>query len=204
MSVYKFRVAFEEDENIFRDIEIKPSQTMKDLNTIIISSFSLPEKSSKQLFRSNDNWHKQEEMDLNPKAIKKGKNVMMPMLINFIDDPHQRFLYEFETPKQAFSLLIELININTAEKAGEIYPKVSKSAGPSPVRKEDLMAHLSKKVVDEDDVVYGVDAEEDDIEGMGEEGEEAGVEGEDESAEDNNDEFGGEFDFESGAEDFKE
>ncbi|MEI7801251.1 MAG: hypothetical protein WCI97_01260 [Bacteroidota bacterium] len=205
MSVYKFRVAFEEDENIFRDIEIKPSQTMKDLNEIIISSFSLPEKSSKQLFRSNDNWHKQEQMDLNPKAIKKGKNVMMPMLINFIDDPHQRFLYEFEAPKQAFSLLIELININTVEKAGEIYPKVSKSAGPSPVRKEDLMAHLSKKVEGEDDVVYGVDAEEGDIEGMGEEGEEV-LEGEpeEETADDNNDEFGGEFDFEAGAEDFKE
>ncbi len=204
MSVYKFRVAFEEDENIFRDIEIKPSQTMKDLNEIIISSFLLPEKSSKKLFRSNDNWHKQDEMDLNPKAIKKGKNVLMPMLIHFIDDPHQRFLYEFETPKQAFSLLIELISITTVEKAGVNYPKVIKSVGPSPVKKEDLMAHLSKKVVDEDDVVYGVDAEEGDIEGMGQEGDDIGVGEEDEVTDDNNDEFGGEFNMEEGIEDFKE
>ena len=203
MSVYKLRVAFEEDENIFRDIEIKPSQTMKDLNEIIISSFNLPEKSSKKLFRSNDNWHKQEEMDLNPKAIKKGKNVMMPMIINFIDDPHQRFLFEFETAKQSFSLLIELISISTAEKAGVVYPMVIKSVGPSPVRKDDLMAHLSKKEVEEDEVVYGVDAEEGDIEGMGHEGEEIPADEEEEVGEDS-DEFGGEFNMEEGAEDFKE
>ncbi|GDX51097.1 hypothetical protein LBMAG27_01440 [Bacteroidota bacterium] len=203
MSVYKFRVAFEEDENIYRDIEIQPSQTMKELNAIISSAFALPEKSSCRMFRSNDNWHKQDEMDLNPKAIKKGKNVLMPMIIHFIDDPHQRFLYEFETPKQSFSLLIELISINTVAKAGETYPKVLKSVGPSPVKKEDLMAHLSKKVVEDDELVYGVDKEEDDIEGMGQEGEE-GEEVEGELADDMPDEFGGEFNMEEGAEDFKE
>ncbi len=202
MSVYKFRVAFEEDENIFRDIEIQPSQTMKDLNEIITSAFALPEKSSRRMFRSNDNWHKQDEMDLNPKAIKKGKNVLMPMLIHFIDDPHQRFLYEFETPKQSFSLLIELISINTVSKAGEIYPKVLKSVGPSPVKKEDLMVHLSKKEVEDDEVVYGVDKEEDDIEGMGEEGVEP--DGDEEISEDSADDAEGEFNFEEGAEDFKE
>ncbi len=200
MSVYKFRVAFEEDENIYRDIEIQPSQTMKDLNEIIISAFALPEKSSCRMFRSNDNWHKQDEMDLNPKAIKKGKNVLMPMIIHFIDDPHQRFLYEFETTKQSFSLLIELISINTVAKAGETYPKILKSLGPSPVKKEDLMAHLSKKEVEDEEVVYGVDKEEDDIEGMGEEGEEV----EEGLAEDMPDDLGGEFNFEEGVEDFKE
>lgn len=199
MSIYKFRVSFEEDENIFRDIEIQPSQSMKDLNEIITTAFALPEKSTRKMFRSNDNWHKLNEMDLNPKLIKKGKKGIIPMIIHFIDDPHQRFYYEFETAKQSFSLLIELISINTIAKAGETYPRILKSVGPSPVRKEDLMAHLSKKVVEEEEV-YGVDSEEDDIEGMGEEGET----GEEELADDMPDDMGGEFNFEEGAEDFKE
>ncbi len=199
MSIYKFRVSFEEDENIFRDIEIQPSQSMKDLNEIITTAFALPEKSTRKMFRSNDNWHKLNEMDLNPKPIKKGKKGITPMIIHFIDDPHQRFYYEFETAKQSFSLLIELISINTIAKAGETYPRILKSVGPSPVRKEDLMEHLSKKVVEEEEV-YGVDSEEDDIEGMGEEGET----GEEELADDMPDDMGGEFNFEEGAEDFKE
>lgn len=201
MSVYKFRVAFEEDENIYRDIEIQPSQTMRDLNECITKAFALPENSSRQLFRSNDNWHKLEQIDLNPKAIKKGKNVLMPMIIHFIDDPHQRFLYEFETTKQSFSLLVELFNINPVSKEGETYPKIIKSVGPSPVKKEDLMAHLSKKSVDEDEEQYGVDEEEDDIEGMGEEGED---QSEESLADDMPDDLGSEFNFEEGAEDYKE
>lgn len=199
MSVYKFRVAYEEDENIFRDIEIQPAQTLYELNDIIKSGFNLPDKSERRLFRSNDNWHKLNELDMSPKAVKKGKNVMMPMLISYIDDPHQRFLYEFETAKQSFSLLIELLNISSVEKAGESYPKVVKSAGPSPVKKEDLMAHLSRKVevVDEE---LGVDAEDDALEGMGEEGEEGGAE---ETADDADDFNAGDFSLDEGAEDFK-
>ncbi len=203
MSIYKFRVSFEEDENIFRDIEIQPSQTMGDFNDVITGAFALPEKSVRRMFRSNDNWNKQDEMDLNPKPVKKGKANMMAMIIHFVDDPHQRFLYEFETAKQSFSLLVELISINTIAKAGETYPKILKSVGPSPVRKEDLMEHLSRKVVEEDDVVYGVDKEEDDMDGMGEEGE--AVEAvEEELADDMADDLGGDFNFEESAEDFKE
>lgn len=57
--------------------------------------------------------------------------------------------------------------------------------------------------MEDDELVYGVDKEEDDIEGMGQEGEE-GEEVEGELADDMPDEFGGEFNMEEGAEDFKE
>ncbi len=176
MAVYKFRVAYEDDDNIFRDIEIKPSHTFRDLDECIAQSYNFPKDKKSRLYKSNDRWLKLDEINIDEKPVKKKKEIHQPMIIHYIDDPHQHFLYEFESKKQTFNLLIELLSLNGNEKAGVDYPMMVRSSGPSPVKKDDLMAHLSKKEAVDDDEQYAVDEEDDDVEGMGKEGDEEGEE----------------------------
>jgi hypothetical protein len=51
---------------------------------------------------------------------------------DFIDDPHQRFLYVYQSD-EGWVFLTELVNISTdAPKAGENYPRMVKSVGEAP------------------------------------------------------------------------
>src|SRR5215831_5288333 len=101
MALYKFRVMYEEDETIFRDIEIKPSNTLFDFESTIISAYNLPSNYTGIFFKSNDNWQRLKEMNAGAKpeekkAKTKAKAQSLPILVTFIDDPHQKFIYEYK------------------------------------------------------------------------------------------------------------
>lgn len=180
MTVYKFRVSYEEDDSIYRDIEIKPSQTINDFEAVIISSFNLPVDHSGKFFKSNDNWQHLKQLNTAPASVdgKKGKTKVkahaLPILVAYIDDPHQKFIYEYKG-SQEFSFLIELMSLTGLEKNNVIYPIVVRQQGPSPFKKEDLVAHFSKGAAREEEVLV-VDHVEDDIESMNTEGDEAETE----------------------------
>ena len=159
MSVLRFRVMFEEDDTIFRDIEIKPSQTLSEFESVINSAYNLPATGTGNFFMSNDNWQKGKQIpgkaptnDKQPKA--KAKAITIPALLMFIDDPHQRFVYEYQG-SQEFIFLVELMNVGNPEKGTVIYPVCIRSQGPSPFKKDDMSVHYSKRGVaageDEDD-----------------------------------------------------
>lgn len=193
MSVYKFRVAYEDDNNIYRDIEILPNQTMRDLDESIVDSFKLPKERVCHLYKSNDNWQKLEQIDLHPKPVKKGRDVKIPMVMQYVDAPHQKFLYTFEGAKQEFSLLIELILITVKGGTTGKYPAIVKSVGPTPVKKDELLKHLSKNSVKEEEQ-FGIESDEEDVlGGMSEEGEDETSNGE--GGDDNGETFENEFGF---------
>lgn len=175
MTIYKFRVMYEEDDAIFRDIEIKPSQTLSDFETVIASSYNLPLNSSGQFFRSNDNWQrlKQIAQAVPAREEKKGKSKAraqtLPILVAYIDDPHQKFIYEYHG-SQEFTFLIELVSLTISEKPSVIYPVCVKQQGPSPFKKEELVAHYSKTVQEDDEEEQAIDDEEDDLDAMSQEG----------------------------------
>jgi len=179
MTIYKFRVMYEEDDSIFRDIEIKPSQTLMDFETVIVSSYNLPVNSSGQFFRSNDNWQRVKQIVTAPlhqeekKGKTKAKAHSLPILVAYIDDPHQKFIYEYHG-SQEFNFLIELISLTGSEKPNIIYPNCVKQQGPSPFKKEDLVAHYSRGAEEEEDdeEEQAVDDEEVDLDAMSQEGEE--------------------------------
>jgi len=178
MNIYKFRVSYEDDDSIFRDIEIKPSQTINDLESIIISSYNLPPNANGNFYKSNDNWQRVKQLETNPVVQqKKGKSkakasaVKIPILVAFIDDPHQKLVYEYKGT-QEFTFLIELISLTGAEKSNMMYPASVKQHGPSPFKKEELVAHFSKASDDEEEEVHVIDSEEVDVESMTMEGEE--------------------------------
>jgi hypothetical protein len=131
---------YEEDDSVFRDIDIKPSHTFSDLEAVIQSSYNLPMSGAGEFFMSNDNWQKGKSIHPQPvKEEKKGKArvQMIPTIVSYIDDPHQHFLYEY-TGAQEFIFLIELISVGGKEDFKASYPYCVRSQGASPFKKEEM------------------------------------------------------------------
>ena len=135
--IYRFRVAYEEHEDIYRDIDIKASQTFNDLHYIIQQSISFDDSKSYSFYISDDYWRKEEEIPLgiNPSEkekkarTKKEESQKRKVIADYVNDPHQRFIYVFD-PEKEWTFLIELIKIIPVEN--KAYPICIKSVGTSP------------------------------------------------------------------------
>lgn len=207
MAVYRFRVCLEDNEDVYRDIDIKASQNFEQFHDAIQEAFKFDKKHAASFFSSDDYWRKgdeitlnKEDLELNAEDIRKKitKKFLMKdnKVAKFIEQPHQRFVYVFD-PNVQWSFLIEMIKI-VNEDAKVNYPICLRSVGNAPkqykqtnIIKEELspdmaMAALLDDVDVPDEEIYkSIDAveegiEDDDLETLeGEEGEE--MEGDEES-----------------------
>ncbi|MCS6916207.1 MAG: hypothetical protein RMK52_00755 [Chitinophagales bacterium] len=139
MSVLRFRVMYEEDESIYREVEILSSQSLRQFVDQVRSSFGIASHAEAQLFTGNDSWHKKQALPLEALGSQKGQAAKAALaeqpLVKFIFDPHQRFVFELsETGDQ---LLIELSSISEKIRDDVAYPHCVRSVGPSPFRKEE-------------------------------------------------------------------
>ena len=133
MSVYRFKVYFEDDENVSREIEIKSTQTFEDLHNIIQKALSFDSLHPASFFVSNDSWRKGKEILLLHKSHTKGlKGTWMheTKIASLVDDPHQKFIYEFDPEGGAWLLHVELMKI--VPDAAVTYPLIRKSIGNPP------------------------------------------------------------------------
>ena len=64
MAVYKFKVYFEDYEDIYRVIEIKSNQTFLDFHHAILESIKFDNKQLASFYMSNDAWKKGQEITL--------------------------------------------------------------------------------------------------------------------------------------------
>ena len=62
MAVLKFRVYWEEDDAIYRDVLVKHTQNFQDLHTIILKAFEFDQKHDATFYRSNDTWQRGREI----------------------------------------------------------------------------------------------------------------------------------------------
>ena len=128
MSVFRFRVFLEQEDTIYRDVEIKPSQTFADFHKIIVSAFSFDGKHDASFYRSNDNWIQGQEIALKKKADTKKMDKVL--LANFIDDPHIKLVYVYDYDAE-WLFLVELMGVE-AELKKTTYPRITKTEGVSP------------------------------------------------------------------------
>ena len=133
MAVYKFRVSFEDYDDISRDIDIKSNQTFADFHKAIHQSISFDGNASASFYMSNDYWHKGKEITHLEKDVKtESVNLMeKSQLKNFIVDPHQKIYYVFNFEKP-WTFHVELIKIVINEDASVSYPLCTKSNGEAP------------------------------------------------------------------------
>lgn len=134
MAILKFRIYFEEDESIYRDIVIKHTQLFSELHETILKAYEFDNKHQATFYRSNDSWQQGREITLAvyDKAYKAPPLLMSETTIGSeIKIPNQRFLYTYDFNKN-WSFLVELINVSKEESAKTAYPSVARKEGIGP------------------------------------------------------------------------
>jgi hypothetical protein len=133
MAVYRFKVSFEDYDDVIREVDIKSTHTFEDLHKAIHFSTGYKPDYPSSFYISNDQWIKGQEITYMPnqRRIDRGVPLMeKSKLSSFIDDPHQKFYYTFNFDRP-FDFHVELIKILN-ETPGVAYPFVAKSAGEAP------------------------------------------------------------------------
>lgn len=133
MSVYRFKVYFEDDENVFREIEIKAAQTFEDLHKAIQKAINFDDAHPASFFISNDTWRKGKEIKLlrdKKTEVKKELWMHEAKIAPFVEDPHQKIIYEFDPQNASWTIFVELMKILPDSPVS--YPRVNKSVGNPP------------------------------------------------------------------------
>lgn len=130
MAVYKFRIMFEDDDLIHRDVEISSTQTFSDFRQAILKAYNVTKDWDSVFHVSDDKWHKLDKVV----SFTQGDNKVTPAgnqkMAKFIDDPHQRFLYIINSTVEVV-LPVELLKI-LPDDSKTVYPRVSEVAGEFP------------------------------------------------------------------------
>lgn len=133
MAIYRFKVTFEDYDDVVRDIDIKSTQTFEDLHLAIHRSTGYNPEMSSSFFVCNDYWIKSDEIAYLPSQRKIDRGVALmahTKLSRFIDDPHQKFYYTFNF-ERPYDFHVELVKI-LEEESGKHYPFLSRSIGEAP------------------------------------------------------------------------
>ena len=206
MAVYRFRVSFEDNEEIYREIEIKSTQNFEEFHNTIVQSINFDNVHDASFFSSDYLWRKGDEIKLKHASDdrKNSRNTeVAPRLMNkcklasLIEDPHQKFVYVYD-PKAAWTLLVELVKI-VSDDVKVSYPICAKTVGEAP--KQYKTSNMVPVISDDDDFDHDephaddeayVNAHSDDEVAIleGEEGEEELAESAEEEHTEENDEFG--------------
>jgi hypothetical protein len=137
MALYKFKLTFEEYEDISRFIEIKSSQTFLEFHKAILDSIGFDQKQMASFYMSNDTWKKEQEITLEDMSDDNDEDsIPIPTMKDsrlsmFVNDPHQKIVYVYDF-LEMWTMHLELVGIEMKEKAGVKYPICSKSVGLAP------------------------------------------------------------------------
>jgi hypothetical protein len=206
MALYRFRVTFEDYDDVIREIDVKSNQTFEDLHRAIHQSTGYNPEFSSSFYISNDQWTKGEEITYlpNQKRIDRGVSLMNKVkLLSFIDDPHQKFYYTFNFDRP-FDFHVELMKIILDETPGVTYPAIIKSVGDAPrqfVTVADAVTAATAETVDDFDFLHEMGMNPEDAEDFSEVTETGEAPAEEHEEGEEEDEFGGEFADDEGFED---
>jgi hypothetical protein len=170
MAILKFRIYFEEDDSVYRDVAVQHTQTFFKLHEIILRAFEFDNKHQATFYRSNDHWQRGREISLEKynKPYKAEPLMMGATIIGTeISNPNQKFVYVYDFVKN-WSFLIELINVSRDESGKLNYPAIIKTEGigPSQYGTKGLVGDKLTEVEEKYDLKKGT-------EGFSEEGDES-------------------------------
>ncbi len=134
MAILKFRVYFEEDESVYRDVVIRHSQSFQDLHDAVLKAYEFDNKHKATFYRSNDHWLRGREISLEKydKEYKAPPLIMSETTIGSeIRDPNQRFIYVYDFNRN-WNFLLELINVSKEENPKIGYPSTVRTEGIAP------------------------------------------------------------------------
>lgn len=168
MPLFRFRAYWEEDEQVYRDIEMKPGQSFLDLHKAIIQAYEFDGKHTASFWDSNEKWDRGMELNSEVLINKKGApalSMSRTPVSALVAKPDHKFVYEYD-PKKKWTFLVELIGVTQDEDIKTTYPNVFRKEGVGPAQYGVKGVNLDKLMEIEEKYDLGKDAE-----GFGSEGE---------------------------------
>ncbi|MFZ9221538.1 MAG: IS1096 element passenger TnpR family protein, partial [Sediminibacterium sp.] len=193
MAILKFRVYWEEEDAIYRDVLVKHTQHFSDFHQIILKAFEFDQKHDATFFRSNEKWQRGREIS---KEVYQKEYPVAPLLMDEttigseIMDTNQHFIYLYDFNK-SWTFLVELIQVikNADADMSLEYPVISRVEGVGPMQ-YGTKGLLGEKFADIEEKYDLSEADE----GFGEEGEDSDSNESDEDEDSSEDDNGGFFD----------
>ena len=127
--VFRFKVTFEDVNDIERIIDVAAKNTFRDFHNSIQEAIDFDKTRTASFYKANDSWRGSDEFCTDPKPNARAAGASE--LGKFIDDPHQKFLYNYDAADGNWNLRAEVIKLYKAE-AGTEYPSIFKSSGIAP------------------------------------------------------------------------
>ena len=135
MAILRFRIYWEDDESIYRDVVIRHTHNFADLHHAILKSYEFDNKHKATFYRSNDSWLRGREISLEKyedKVYKADPLIMANVTLGSeIKDPNQKFIYVYDFNK-SWTFMVELINVDKDENRKITYPSCIRTEGIAP------------------------------------------------------------------------
>lgn len=157
MLIYRFKIWFEDQDEFFREFELRSDQTFEDLFLAFISNLNLDTTTLSSFFICDHKFRKRTEISLvemNAGAEENGGKKVLVMqhcrLNDYIDDPHQKLLLAYDYLNY-WTFYIELLKI-TRSNPDHRYPRLHKSGGEVPrelIYKPDSFIPVEDELIDD-------------------------------------------------------
>ncbi|MDR3679698.1 MAG: hypothetical protein P4L41_07015 [Flavipsychrobacter sp.] len=170
MALLRFRVFWEDDDQIYRDIEIKGSQTFLDFHQGILKAFEFDGKHEASFYESNDRWQRNRELSSEVLVNKKDApalSMLKTPVSALVSLPDQKFVYVYDRIKH-WTFMIELIAVSKDIDPKRTYPFVVRKEGVAPGQYGIKGVNIDKLLEVEEKYDLGADEM---AEGFGNEGE---------------------------------
>ena len=171
MTILRFRVYWEDDDQTYRDIEILGSQTFLDFHNAILKSYEFDGKHQASFFESNDKWVRGRELNSEVLINKKDApalSMAKTPVSALVATPDQKFIYVYD-PLKKWTFMAELTAVSREETPRRVYPFVLRKEGIAPAQYG--IKGVSPDKIMEIEEKYDLGADEM-AEGFGSEGEE--------------------------------
>ncbi|WP_299518950.1 hypothetical protein [Winogradskyella sp.] len=150
--IYRFRVILDNDteDDVFRDLEIRETDTMEDLHNIITQSFGFDGMEMASFYVSDEQWNQGEEIAMFD--MSEGDNKVKMMSTTLIKDvvheasPKLIYVYDFLNMWTFFVELAEIVD----EAVGTDYPNLMFVHGQIPDEAPEKMFHTDEDFDDDD------------------------------------------------------
>lgn len=153
MHIYRFRLLSDINDEFVRDIELMASQSFLDFHNMISECVNLNGKELASFHVCDQKWNKMKEITLidmldgedkeeETKPIEETFIMKDSLIKNFIEEPHQRLLYEYDLFNMN-TFFIELLSVHKQKDDGP-YPKCC-------LKKGDLTQEPVPQLIEEQD-----------------------------------------------------
>ena len=132
--IYRFRVVLDNDtkEDIFRDIEIRKTDSLEDLHNVITQSFGFDGSEMASFYLSDDNWNQGEEISLFDMS-EGGSDIQLmneTIIDSTVSESSTKLIYVYDFLNM-WTFLVELAEV-VQEAQGTDYPNLMYVHGQVP------------------------------------------------------------------------